>query len=114
MHLRLEIVEGPDAGHYRDIERALVIGRAADADLVLADGQVSRQHARVSPAADGSAVAEDLGSVNGTFVNGNELVGPARLDPGDELQIGVTVLAVRSPAQVQAQPSAVRAVPEGL
>lgn len=112
--LTLEIVEGPGAGQQVSLDRPLVVGRQDDADVVLADGQVSRHHARVSPATDGSAVVEDLGSANGTFVNGNELHGPARLDPGDELLIGVTLMEIRSQQQVISQPSAVRAVPPGL
>ncbi len=112
--LTLEIVEGPDAGRRVVLEGPIVIGRAPDTGLVLKDGEVSRHHARVSPAADGSAVVEDLRSANGTFVNQNELYGPARLDPGDELLVGVTVIELRSAAQVAAQPSAIRAVPAGL
>jgi pSer/pThr/pTyr-binding forkhead associated (FHA) protein len=112
--LLLEIVEGPGAGRQLALDRPVVIGRAAGTDLVLDDGEVSRYHARVSPATDGSAVVEDLGSVNGTFVNQGELHGPARLDPGDELLVGVTVIELRSHQQVTAQPSAIRAVPPGL
>ncbi|MGO9907933.1 MAG: FHA domain-containing protein [Solirubrobacteraceae bacterium] len=112
--LTLEIVEGPDAGRRVALDRPIVIGRAPDTGLVLEDGEVSRHHARVSPATDGSAVVEDLGSANGTFVNQNELYGPARLDPGDELLVGVTVIELRNAAQVAAQPSAIRAVPAGL
>jgi pSer/pThr/pTyr-binding forkhead associated (FHA) protein len=110
----LEIVEGPDAGRQLALERPIVIGRASDADLVLQDGEVSRHHAKVSPTPGGSAVVEDLGSANGTFLNRNELQGPARLDPGDELLVGVTLLQMRSREQVVAQPSAVRPVPPGL
>ncbi len=112
--LTLEIVEGPGAGRQLVLDRPSVIGRSPDADLTLEDGQASRRHAQVSPATDGSAVVEDLGSANGTFVNQNELVGPARLDPGDELLIGVTLIQVRSAQQVAAQPSALRAIPAGL
>ena len=112
--LTLEIVEGPNAGRQVALERPIVIGRAPDTDLVLEDGEVSRHHARVNPAADGSAVVEDLGSANGTFVNQNEVDAPTRLDPGDELLIGVTVIELRSAAQLAAQPSAIRAVPAGL
>lgn len=112
--LTLEIVEGPGAGRQVPLDRPIVIGRDPAADVVLGDGQVSRKHARVSPATDGSAVVEDLESANGTFVNHNELFGPARLDAGDELLIGVTVMELRSRAQIVAAPSAVRVVPPGL
>jgi pSer/pThr/pTyr-binding forkhead associated (FHA) protein len=112
--LTLEIVEGPGAGHQVVVDRPTVIGRSADADFTLQDTQASRRHARVSPDSDRSLVVDDLDSANGTFVNHNEVHGPARLDPGDELLIGVTLLQVRSSAQINAQPSAVRAVPLGL
>ena len=65
-------------------------------DLVLEDGEVSGQHARITPSPDGYATVEDLESTNGTFVNQNELMGPARLDPGDELLIGVSVIQLRT------------------
>jgi pSer/pThr/pTyr-binding forkhead associated (FHA) protein len=112
--LTLEIVEGPGAGRQVSLAGPVVIGRGGDVDVALEDGQVSRHHARVTPATDGSAVVEDLGSANGTFVNHNELHGPARLDPSDELLVGVTLLELRSEAQVRAQLSVQRAVPPGL
>jgi pSer/pThr/pTyr-binding forkhead associated (FHA) protein len=112
--LTLEIIEGPGSGRQLTLGGPIVIGRAPDVDLTLEDDQVSRHHAKVSPTPDGSAVVEDLGSANGTFVNHNELHGSAQLEPGDELLLGVTVIELRSRQQVAAQPSAVRPVPAGL
>jgi pSer/pThr/pTyr-binding forkhead associated (FHA) protein len=112
--LELEIVEGPGAGLRATVDRELVIGRAEDADIVLADSQVSRRHARLAPDGGGGVVVEDLGSSNGTFINQQQLHAPALLRPGDDLLVGVTVLEVRSPAQVAAQSSAVRVVPPAL
>jgi pSer/pThr/pTyr-binding forkhead associated (FHA) protein len=112
--LTLEIIEGPGAGNQLVLNGPAVIGRAPDADLVLEDGEASRHHARVTPEPGGSATVEDLESANGTFVNHNELMGPARLDPGDELLIGVTVIQVRSPQQIVSRPSAVIQIPPGL
>lgn len=94
--LTLEIIEGPGAGRRVQLSRPLLIGRADDSDLVLEDGQASRHHARVTPESDLTARVEDLGSVNGTFVNDNELHGPTVLDEGDRLLIGVTVIEVHS------------------
>jgi pSer/pThr/pTyr-binding forkhead associated (FHA) protein len=94
--LTLEIIEGPGAGRRVQLSRPLLIGRADDTDLVLEDGQASRHHARITPESDLTARVEDLGSVNGTFVNDNELHGPAVVDAGDRLLIGVTVIEVHS------------------
>ena len=110
MTLMLEIVEGPGAGTQFDVSRPLVIGRDDTADLVIEDSQASRRHARIEPTAHG-AIVEDLQSTNGTFVNDNELHGRVEMGPDDELIIGVTVMQVRTPQEVQRQPSAVRAVP---
>jgi hypothetical protein len=71
---------------------ALTIGRSPDNDLVLADGRVSRHHARISSRA-GRLVLTDLGSTNGTLVNGarvTEIV----LGFGDELAMGTTRIDV--------------------
>jgi pSer/pThr/pTyr-binding forkhead associated (FHA) protein len=111
--LTLEIVEGPDAGRQLPVQGSVVIGRSPEADIVLDDLQVSRKHARVT-ANKGAAVVEDLSSANGTFINQNELHGPARLDPGDELLIGVTLLQLRTREEISIVPSAVRVVPAGL
>ena len=73
--LNLEVIEGPDAGKQVALDRPIVIGRGPDSDLVLEDGEVSAQHARITPSPDGTATVEDLESTNGTFVNGNELDG---------------------------------------
>ena len=111
--LTLEIVEGPDAGRQLPVRGSVIIGRSAEADIVLDDLQVSRQHARVTEN-KGGAVVEDLQSANGTFINHAELHSPARLDPGDELLIGVTVLQLRTREEIAIVPSAIRTVPPGL
>jgi pSer/pThr/pTyr-binding forkhead associated (FHA) protein len=111
--LSLEIVEGTDAGRRVDLVSPLTVGRAADADLVLADELVSRRHARVGLSGAG-AIVEDLGSRNGTFVNDNQIHGPTRLVPGDQLQLGVTLVELRSATQIAERPSAVQPVPPPL
>jgi pSer/pThr/pTyr-binding forkhead associated (FHA) protein len=111
--LALEIVDGPDAGRRFPLRGTLEIGRDPDGGVVLADDQVSRRHARVVEES-GHAVVSDLGSRNGTFVNGQELHGPARLDPGDHLLLGVTVFELRNARQIAAQPSAVIPRPAAL
>jgi pSer/pThr/pTyr-binding forkhead associated (FHA) protein len=112
--INLEVIEGPDAGKQIIIDRPIVIGRDAQADFVLADGEVSGQHARITPSPDGSATVEDLESTNGTFLNQNELEGPAHLEAGDELLLGVSVLQLRSVDDFRARGSGVIQLPPGL
>src|SRR4051794_28687602 len=111
--LILEVVEGPDAGKQIIVDRQIVIGRDPGADFVLEDREVSRRHLQLTPSASYITV-EDLESANGTFINDNELHGAARLDPGDELLAGTSVMALRDPQRVAAQPSAVIPVPDAL
>jgi predicted component of type VI protein secretion system len=111
--LNLEIVEGPSAGRQIALSAPLVVGRGEESEIVLDDPRVSRRHVRISPHG-GTAVVEDLQSSNGTFVNGNELYAPATVGPGDDILVGVTVLEVRTVAQIAAQPSAVRPVPQAI
>ena len=112
--INLEVIEGPDAGKQIMVDRPIVIGRDAQSDLVLADGEVSGQHARITPSPDGTATVEDLESTNGTFVNQNELIGPAHLEAGDELLVGVSVLQLRTADDFRARGSGVIQLPPGL
>jgi len=67
------------------------IGRSADCDVVLPKRQVSRHHAEIERD-DGGYLLRDLGSKNGTYVNGEEVEGePYRLKDGDEIQIALYV-----------------------
>lgn len=68
--------------------RQITVGRSEDCDIFLPDRQVSRFHARVSWQGGGYQV-EDLGSKNGTHVNGQEVQSPVPLEDGDELQIAL-------------------------
>lgn len=92
---RLVVVQSPalpaGAGHTLD-SRTLTIGRGAQNDVQLeGDEFVSARHARIEPRGDGVFV-EDVGSTNGTFVNGVRLTGPRQLQPGDVIRIGETDL----------------------
>jgi hypothetical protein len=73
----------------------LVIGRAPDAGLQLLDTFVSSRHAVVESTPEG-LVVEDLGSTNGTSVNGEPLAGPILLAAGDTVAIGDTILVVEA------------------
>ncbi|MGH9057584.1 MAG: FhaA domain-containing protein [Acidimicrobiales bacterium] len=75
--------------------KPLVIGRLSDSGLVLADPNVSRYHAEVRPAAGldgGEFEVSDMGSTNGTKVNGLPVVGAQILRDGDQLTVGATTI----------------------
>ena len=77
------------------LAQPLEIGRNPSAGLALMeDHLVSWTHARLSPLADGVAV-EDLGSRNGTYVNGTRIPGPALAKAGDRIVVGETTIDVR-------------------
>ena len=111
--LTLEIIEGPGAGRSVVVDKPLLIGRGPESGFVLDDREVSRKHLQLTPSGDHLTV-EDLGSANGTFINENELHGPARMDPGDQLLAGVTVMELRDRELIAAQGSGVVPVPAAL
>src|SRR6202050_4728663 len=71
-------------------EKQIVVGRSSDLDMVLVEDMVSRKHARIAMQSDQIWI-EDLGSTNGTFVNG-EKIKRARLKEGDRVLIGTSIL----------------------
>ena len=89
---RLRVVSGPAAGRTVDVDEEVVIGRE-DTDLEIDDVELSRRHAVVRRFANRLQV-EDLGSTNGTFVDGNRIAEPTLLGGGAEIKIGTTVLVV--------------------
>jgi ABC transport system ATP-binding/permease protein len=89
---RLRITSGPLAGQTVEIESELVIGRA-EGDLAIEDLELSRRHAAVRRLANRLQV-EDLGSSNGTFVDGTRIEEPTMVGGGAEIRVGTTVLVV--------------------
>jgi len=85
-------------GTQHPIDKATVIGRVAPDGLQLADPEVSRNHATVWPEGDGLSI-RDLGSANGTFVNGARISAPTRLASADSLRVGNTLFQVRQGAE---------------
>jgi hypothetical protein len=71
----------------------VVVGRSGEVDLILVEGMVSRRHARFLMR-ESELTVEDLGSTNGTFVNGVK-IGERRLIEGDRVLIGTTILKVK-------------------
>src|SRR3954464_2707928 len=103
--MELRITSGADAGKTVEVQgNEFTIGREAGADLVLADGKASRPPAprRVLPG--GRATLYDLGSSNGTYVNGQR-VQSVLLQGGEQIQIGDTVLVPGQAVVPGAQPA---------
>jgi pSer/pThr/pTyr-binding forkhead associated (FHA) protein len=91
---RFVVVSGPGLreGATIDVAAPLVVGRDPTSGIRLdGDEFASGQHARIDPGADGVSV-EDLGSTNGTFVNGERITKRRALEPGDVLRVGETEL----------------------
>ncbi|MEX2180773.1 MAG: FHA domain-containing protein [Gemmatimonadaceae bacterium] len=99
------ILERLDGRRAEPVERValdrlpLTIGRALDNDLVLDDPHVDPHHARVVAAGDGTAVLEDLGSVNGIALHGGDRADRLPLVAGTMLRLGRTGLRVRDRAE---------------
>jgi pSer/pThr/pTyr-binding forkhead associated (FHA) protein len=85
-------VSGPLAGQTIDVEDEVVIGREGT-DLTIDDQDVSRRHAAIRPS-EGRLQVEDLGSTNGTFVDGNRIEEPTLIGGGAEIQLGGTRILV--------------------
>jgi hypothetical protein len=95
----LEITSGPATGRTMELEGEVVIGRE-EATLVIEDPEMSRRHARVCPV-EGGVLVEDLGSTNGTFVNGEKASGPVTLHVSGTIHIGTTDLEIKIPPAVE-------------
>lgn len=87
----LVIKEGATGGQKWPLEKDIVlVGRGQDCDIVLPERPISRRHAEVRRQGN-QYVLRDLGSKNGTYLNGQEIDGPVPLQDGDEIQIALRV-----------------------
>ena len=90
----IHIIQGFDQGERLEISSKIVrIGRDSNNDLQVHDSEVSRFHAELQPEGDGFKVV-DLGSSNGTFLNG-ERITSAALSSGDRVQLGKTHIVIK-------------------
>jgi predicted component of type VI protein secretion system len=96
----LVITSGQLEGRRIDVARELVIGRE-NVDVEIDDAELSRRHFAVRPVAGGLEV-EDLGSRNGTRVDGTRIAGPTRVRHGSVVTVGMTTLAVEVPQEAPA------------
>ena len=93
--LAIRVTRGPSeiTGISIPLAGPVVIGRSPDADLVIADDFVSSTHAKIVPDDDGFTLT-DLGSTNGTLVNGQPATRPLAIGAGDIIELGQNRLEV--------------------
>jgi hypothetical protein len=113
----LRVISGAASGTEIPLNGEFVVGRGESGTGNLADDtEISRRHARFRRE-NGSFVVEDLGSTNGTFVNGRQVTGPTVLSPGDEIKLGRTLVKFdgvteQTQARPQARPAVTSAAPQ--
>jgi diguanylate cyclase (GGDEF)-like protein len=88
----LIVLAGNNVGEmYKVTGETMIIGRGQNADIQIVDEGISRRHARVV-CQEGAVAVEDLGSTNGTFLNGQKIGERAPLRDGDKIQVGSTTI----------------------
>lgn len=91
---QLTMRSGPTPGKNYPIEQEeLMLGRDLANDIAISDPEVSRRHARFFLQND-NILVEDLGSTNGTFLNGERIASPQQLRPGDVITLGESIVLV--------------------
>lgn len=85
----LVVTRGPNTGAEFVLEHVITsAGRHPDSDIFLDDVTVSRRHAELERTGDGGVIVRDVGSLNGTYLNGDRIDGERPISTGDELQVG--------------------------
>src|ERR1700710_63327 len=98
----LQVVAGNATGSSIALEAELVIGRSTPGLGSLGgDSEISRVHARVFHDPSRQLTVGDLGSPNGTVVNGNRIAGPTPLRSGDQLRVGQSTMSVTGGAATE-------------
>ena len=111
----LEIQSGPEAGKRIEIPpgiEEILLGRSPECAIVVAAPSVSRKHARLVRLGDRFRI-EDLGSANGTQVNGNRVESPVEVGDQDRITLGSIEMLLSSPPSVPPEADATIAVPPG-
>lgn len=100
----LLMISGPQIGRsYAILQDEFLIGRASSCDIPIEDDLVSRHHCKVLLKPDGAELL-DLGSTNGTLVNGRKITGTVKLSEGDQVQVGsVAILKYALKEEVEAK-----------
>ena len=110
MAIKLRVLHGKNAGHeIRLKEPKFLIGRGEDCQLRPKSESISRHHCEFSISGN-DVTLSDLGSKNGTFVNGEVIEGPTRLSQSDEIRVGklafeIVGLEIETPAPAVANPA---------
>lgn len=103
----MSVISGPASGQSVDIDRQIVLGREG-ADLTIDDPEMSRRHAALRPVGHGVEI-EDLGSLNGTFVDGRRIDGPEQLTGKTTVRVGNSKIRVEVAPPARARPEVTRA-----
>jgi adenylate cyclase len=98
--LRIISPEGPERSV--ELERHNTLGRHPDNSIQILDRIVSKNHCHIDLAEGGLYILKDLGSLNGTFINGERVNGQRALDPGDEIALGSTKITFDAPVMATA------------
>ena len=100
---KLQIIRGDPPGKSHPLKFKTRVGRETDNDIVIIDPRISRYHFQITYEG-GKWVLADLGSANGTEMNGMAISVPQPLTHGDQITVGETVLVFRDPAVERNQP----------
>ena len=103
--MEIAFLQNTDGSRTR-LDRPVSLGRSSSSDIPLSDTECSRRHALLNPQAGGEVWVVDLGSTNGTYLNGRRLSRPTRLADGDRLALGKCEFTFRGPAAKPARRAA--------